>query len=296
MYGTVTNDDSAQSGERLKMCFLEFLRKFTSAEEAGEPQFVYIQQARDMKADRKLTLFVRLSDFRRIDPRALEFDPEDLLKVIRLHYFKMKEYFDSAVELFVRSVNQMGENEFEGRSFCAAFYDLGELHSVRDLRTNVLGRLVSVKGTVTRTTEVKPELLVACFECPLCGREVSGVEQQFKYTEPVKCPSAHCSNRSDWTLKPESSKFTDWQKIRLQEDSRHIPAGSMPRSIDVIARGELVEQCKPGDKVVCTGTLIVVPDVASLAKPGKVPKQVKREEDKRQKQQGGGTEGVHGLA
>jgi DNA replication licensing factor MCM6 len=35
----------------------------------------------------------------------------------------------------------------------------------------------------------------------------------------------------------------------------------MPRSIDVILRGEIVDKPKPGDKVVFTGKLVVVPDI-----------------------------------
>jgi len=56
--------------------------------------------------------------------------------------------------------------------------------------------------------------------------------------------------------------MVDWQKCRVQEYSTDIPAGSMPRSIDVILRGEIVDACKPGDKAVFTGKLVVVPDVA----------------------------------
>ena len=42
----------------------------------------------------------------------------------------------------------------------------------------------------------------------------------------------------------------------------------MPRSIDVILRGNTVDMAKPGDRTVFTGTLIVVPDVVQLMKPG----------------------------
>ena len=60
----------------------------------------------------------------------------------------------------------------------------------------------------------------------------------------------------------------DWQKVRLQELSTDIPAGSMPRSIDVIVRGDTVDKAKPGDKTIFTGTLVVVPDIVQLMKPG----------------------------
>ena len=38
-------------------------------------------------------------------------------------------------------------------------------------------------GVVTRTSEVRPELLSGTFKCLDCGTIVKNVEQQFKYTE-----------------------------------------------------------------------------------------------------------------
>ena len=77
-----------------------------------------------------------------------------------------------------------------------------------------------------------------------------------------------CGNRNVWQLMIERSKFSDWQKVRIQENSNEIPTGSMPRSLDVILRSEIVERAKAGDKCVFTGTFIVVPDVAALGLPG----------------------------
>lgn len=51
------------------------------------------------------------------------------------------------------------------------------------MTTGELGRLVSVTGVVTRTGEVRPELLHGTFKCLECGTAVKNVEQQFKYTE-----------------------------------------------------------------------------------------------------------------
>jgi len=50
--------------------------------------------------------------------------------------------------------------------------------------------------------------------------------------------------------------------------SSDIPAGSMPRSIDIIMRGDIVDTAKPGDRSIFTGTLVVVPDIIQLLKPG----------------------------
>lgn len=68
-----------------------------------------------------------------------------------------------------------------------------------------------------------------------------------------------------------------------QENAGEIPAGSMPRSTEVILRNEIVEkvsrvqpsgtqrltrhtQAKPGDKVIFVGTPIVVPDVSQMSR------------------------------
>ena len=69
-------------------------------------------------------------------------------------------------------------------------------------------------------------------------------------------------------LQMSQSIFVDWQKVRVQENSSDIPAGSMPRSIDIIMRGDIVDNAKPGDKSIFSGTLVVVPDIVQLMKPG----------------------------
>lgn len=44
------------------------------------------------------------------------------------------------------------------------------------------------------------------------------------------CQNTTCNNRSMWQLNIEQSRFSDWQKVRIQENANEIPTGSMPRS------------------------------------------------------------------
>ena len=55
--------------------------------------------------------------------------------------------------------------------------------------------MVPVAGTVTRTSEVRPELFMGCFRCLECGTLVRDVEQQFKFTEPLMCTQTACQNK-----------------------------------------------------------------------------------------------------
>ncbi len=111
-----------------------------------------------------------------------------------------------------------------------------------------IGQLMSISGTVTRTSEVRPELVSGTFVCEGCRATIRDVEQQFKYTEvgwyrsisvkdadhvdnqPILCQNTTCNNRTGWQLNIEQSKFSDWQKVRIQENANEIPTGSMPRS------------------------------------------------------------------
>ncbi|KAK2780943.1 MCM DNA helicase complex subunit mcm6 [Emmonsiellopsis sp. PD_33] len=155
--------------------------------------------------------------------------------------------------------------------FSLAFYNLPLVSRLRQLRTAQIGKLLSISGTVTRTSEVRPELALGTFICESCSTTVEEVEQTFKYTEPSQCPNPTCGNRVGWRLDIRQSTFVDWQKVKLQESSHEIPTGSMPRTMDIILRGEMVDRAKAGERCIFTGTLIVVPDVSQLGLPGVRP-------------------------
>lgn len=185
-------------------------------------------------------------------------------------------------------------NQQTDKVFSIAFYNLPLVSRVRSLRAGNIGQLLSISGTVTRTSEVRPELSVATFVCEGCRAVIPNVEQTFRYTEPTQCPNATCNNRQAWQLDIRQSTFIDWQKVRIQENSSEIPTGSMPRTMDVILRGEIVDRAKAGEKCIFTGALIVVPDVSQLGLPGN---HAQASRDDRNNPRGGdaGGTGVSGL-
>ncbi|KAI4272393.1 MAG: hypothetical protein LQ337_005322 [Flavoplaca oasis] len=185
-------------------------------------------------------------------------------------------------------------NQQTDKLFSLAFYNLPLISRVRQLRTDSIGKLLSISGTVTRTSEVRPELYLATFICEACRNVIPNVEQTFRYTEPTQCPNATCGNRQGWRLDIRQSTFVDWQKVRIQENSSEIPTGSMPRTMDVILRGEIVDRAKAGEKCVFTGTLIVVPDVSQLGLPGVRPEATRDNRNTPRGAEAGGS-GVTGL-
>ncbi|KAK1276112.1 Protein PROLIFERA [Acorus gramineus] len=267
---------------RVENIFLEFLKSFKT--EPDLPPF-YESEVEAMRAKESTTMFIDFSHVMRFN--------DVLQKAISEDFLRFEPSLKNACKRYVaeqRSAFDTDENS--NRDINVAFYNIPLLKRLRDLTTSEIGKLVSVTGVVTRTSEVRPELLQGTFKCLECGAVIKNVEQQFKYTEPIICLNATCS-KANWALIRQDSKFADWQRVRMQETSKEIPAGSIPRSLDVILRHEIVEQARAGDTVIFTGTVVVVPDVMALASPGERA-ETRRESHQRQNNTGG-QEGVRGL-
>ncbi|KAJ0413094.1 MCM2/3/5 family-domain-containing protein [Aspergillus carlsbadensis] len=192
-----------------------------------------------------------------------------------------------------KTIREKTRHQQTDKLFSLAFYNLPLVSRLRQLRTSQIGKLLSVSGTVTRTSEIRPELSLGTFLCQACRSVCPNIEQTFRYTEPTQCPNNTCGNRFGWHLDIGKSTFVDWQKVKLQESSHEIPTGSMPRTMDVILRGEMVDRVKAGERSIFTGTLIVIPDVSQLGLPGVRPEAVRDNSAFRSSDVGGG--GVSGL-
>lgn len=192
-----------------------------------------------------------------------------------------------------RTIREKTRHQQTDKLFSLAFYNLPLVSRLRQLRTSQIGKLLSVSGTVTRTSEIRPELSLGTFICEGCRTVVSNVEQTFRYTQPTRCPNSTCGNTLGWRLDIGKSTFVDWQKVKLQESSHEIPTGSMPRTMDIILRGEMVDRVKAGERSIFTGTLIVIPDVSQLGLPGVRPEAVRDNTSFRGSDAGGS--GVSGL-
>ena len=227
-------------GERVREGFAQFLESFVDQPLSGSPDPdgervqdpVYIDQIYALRDYGRTTLFVDFSHVLRQD--------DVLARAISDQYYRFQPYIRRALLDLVNTyipnylylnahVASTASSGLVPRDFSVSFYNLGLVSGIRDLRTDKVGKLVSISGTVTRTSEVRPELLYGAFTCNECKSTVRDIEQQFKYTEPVMCRNSMCQNRREWQLNVDQSRFCDWQKVRIQENANEIPTGSMPR-------------------------------------------------------------------
>jgi DNA replication licensing factor MCM6 len=201
-----------------------------------------------------------------------------LADAIQSDMVRFERYLRQAIHQFVYHVQPLlnqqnninNNNNNKGNTYFVALHNLPMILPLRKLRTHQIGQLCSIAGTVTRTSQVRPELLVGSFRCQKCGLLAQDVVQHYHYTRPALCRNPRCQNKSptQFILDLLHCEFCDWQKLRVQENPHEIPPGSMPRSMDVIVRNEMVERAKAGDACVFTGSWVVIPDGSALARAG----------------------------
>merc|ERR1719471_1486475 len=132
---------------------------------------------------------------------------------------------------------------------------------IRDVKAGQVGKLVNIRGIVTRATEVKPMMTVATYTCDQCGAETFQPIVSTSFMPVINCPGEECRvNRSGGrlTLQTRGSKFIKFQELKVQEHSDAVPVGHIPRSITVYARGEQTRLAAPGDHVAINGVFLPI--------------------------------------
>ena len=149
------------------------------------------------------------------------------------------------------------------------------LVSPRGLTAELTNQYVGVQGIVTRISEVRSKLEYSVHYCEETKKgNIKEYNDQMKiqessntYGQPlngnfeVGKASGFMSNaiptrdinHNPLTLEYGHSKFKDNQVILLQEPPERTPVGQLPRSIEVVLEGDLVDKVKPGDRIQVNG-------------------------------------------
>lgn len=151
--------------------------------------------------------------------------------------------------------------------------------AVRAVRGSHLGKLITVRGIVTRVSEVKPLLLVNAYTCDTCGNEIFQEIASKSFTPLSDCPSERCTTdggKGRLHMQTRASRFRPFQEVRIQEmvsagarflaivadslrKADQVPVGHIPRSMTIHLYGGLTRKVNPGDVVNVAGIFLPTP-------------------------------------
>lgn len=124
-------------------------------EHPDSPTLPYVQQLAVMKANDRTTLYVDFLHLLRHNAELGEALEDD--------YFRVEPFLCAGLKLCVaqRYPDYLVADQAERREnvFWVALYNVPATHKLRDLTSSKIGKLLAIGGTVTRTSEVRPELL-----------------------------------------------------------------------------------------------------------------------------------------
>lgn len=134
--------------------------------------------------------------------------------------------------------------------------------AVREVNGAQLGRLVTVRGIITRVSDVKPFLQVNTYSCDSCGYEIFQEIKQRQFTPLTECVSQECKSnnvKGKLYMQTRASKFLAFQEVKLQELTDQVPVGHIPRTMTLHLYGAVCRELTPGDVANVTGIFLPMP-------------------------------------
>lgn len=171
--------------------------------------------------------------------------------------------FQRALKEYVVSLDPVyGRSKFDfSIGLCGSF---GSRHvTPRTLTSRFLNNTVCVEGIVSKVSLVKPKILKSVHYCPATKKTIE--RRHYDLSSLEYHPNSHVLETKDEDGNPLEleyglSLYKDHQTLTLQEMPEVAPAGQLPRCVDVMLDGDLVDKCKPGDRVQIVGSYRCLPN------------------------------------
>ncbi|KAL7694026.1 putative mini-chromosome maintenance protein [Plasmopara halstedii] len=221
----------------------------------------YSEKLHSMMHQKSSRLVVDLNDLREYDSSFT--DPavgsqDNIVSRILRRPAEFIPPFEEAIKERVFNIDSLyGSKEAESTKdmqFYVGFEgDFGH-HNVnpRGLLASYLTQMVCVHGIVTKCSAVRPKVVRSVHYC----KETNAILSR-EYRDNTSITGAPTS--SVYPTKDESgnlletefglSQYKDYQMISMQETPETAPLGQLPRSCEVIVENDIVDKCKPGDRI-----------------------------------------------
>ncbi|XP_050404275.1 zygotic DNA replication licensing factor mcm3 [Patella vulgata] len=241
------NNDVDQRLKEIQREYLDFL-------DDDEDQGVYQQKVRDMISENQIRLTVNINDLRKKNPKRAASLLNECFEELIAFNRALKELVASADPLHAKQHEEFFVG-FEG--------SFGAKHvNPRTLTSRFLGNMVCLEGIVTKCSLIRPKIVRSVHYCPATKKTIERKYTDMTSLEAHPSSAVYPTKDEDGNLLETEfglSVYKDHQTFSIQEMPEKAPPGQLPRSIDIIADNDLVDNCKPGDRVQVIGTFRCLP-------------------------------------
>lgn len=232
----------------------EIQREYLDFLDDDQDQSIYQQKVRDMIADGDVRLIANINDLRKKNPkRAAELVANSFEELLA---------FQRALKEFVGSADPVYSKQYD-EFFIGLEGSFGNKHvTPRTLTSRYLGNMVCVEGIVTKSSLVRPKIIRSVHYCPATKKTVERKYTDMTSLDPFPSSGVYPTKDDDGNLLETEyglSTYRDHQTFSIQEMPEKAPAGQLPRSVDVLADDDLVDKCKPGDRIQVIGQYRCLP-------------------------------------
>lgn len=217
------------------------LEKFLKGFKDRDGNYKYFDRINNMMALGAQSLVVDYIDMDSYNPT--------LAKEITYHPDEYFAAFNEAVLSIMREIHPDYEQEIRDK-IRVRISNYTVQKGLREINADLIDKLVSVSGMVVRSSEIKPLAKKVAYRCTNCNTVAEAQLKGLVLKKPQKCLA--CSEK-ELEMDPGASIFIDFQLVRLQELPEDLPAGQLPHYVEVTVMGDLVDQCRPGDRIMLTG-------------------------------------------
>ena len=125
--------------------------------------------------------------------------------------------------------------------------------SLRQINAEIINKMTSVSGMLVRSSEIKPLAKEITYKCSNNHEFHISLEKGMTVPPLYRCGSDLKCQSKEFAIQPEKSRFIDFQIGRLQELPEDLPPGQLPHYIDITIKQDLVDNARPGDRIILTG-------------------------------------------
>lgn len=225
---------------------------FTEFLTSSSTLYDYKEEIHRLLREDQTRLIVNIDDLRDVNRELAD----GLLKQPFEYLPAIEKAFEKLAELYHDPLKQDVKTKSYRVGFSGSFGD----HHVtpRSLQAAHLSKMISLEGIITRCSLVRPKMLKSVHYVPHTGQSWARDYRDATTATSNALPTTSVVPTNDddgnkMQMEYGHCVFRDHQRISIQEMPERAPAGQLPRSTDIILDDDLVDKCKPGDRIQLVG-------------------------------------------